>query len=161
MGEDESNKLKRYEVIRDYIKHEDTLINNRLTWLLVSQGFIFSAFSGLFKPMADIAFKMGDPSFEKNKVALIFDDLEKLQYVLIGLGLLICIISYLAIEGAIQSIDKVKDDHNHLSQDICLPELTGGGNPIAKRFGIVSSRGIPIILFLAWIIVILIRLTHL
>jgi hypothetical protein len=36
---------KRYEIIREQIRHEDGLINQRLNWLLLSQGFLIAAFT--------------------------------------------------------------------------------------------------------------------
>jgi hypothetical protein len=35
---------EHFELYRDYVKHEDELINRRLTWLLTVQGFLFAAY---------------------------------------------------------------------------------------------------------------------
>ena len=35
-----------YESARDQIRHEDGLINQRVTWLLLLQGLLFTAFAG-------------------------------------------------------------------------------------------------------------------
>ena len=43
MNEEEKIKLF-YENTRKQIEHEDALINHRLTWLLMLQGFLFSAY---------------------------------------------------------------------------------------------------------------------
>ena len=37
---------EKFDVARELIRHEDGLINNRVTWLLVLQGFLFTAFVG-------------------------------------------------------------------------------------------------------------------
>lgn len=34
----------QFDVARELIRHEDGLVNNRVTWLLVLQGFLFTAF---------------------------------------------------------------------------------------------------------------------
>jgi hypothetical protein len=34
-----------FELCRELIRHEDGLVNNRVTWLLVLQGFLFTAFA--------------------------------------------------------------------------------------------------------------------
>jgi len=40
---DEYTKAEKYaSSIRNMIQHEDTLINHRLTWFLVFQGFLFT-----------------------------------------------------------------------------------------------------------------------
>jgi hypothetical protein len=36
----------QFDVARELIRHEDGLINNRVTWLLVLQGLLFNAFVG-------------------------------------------------------------------------------------------------------------------
>lgn len=35
-----------FEVARELLRHEDGLVNNRVTWLLVLQGFLFNAYVG-------------------------------------------------------------------------------------------------------------------
>lgn len=47
---DSSLTLKeKFEIGREIIRHEDGLVNNRTTWLLVIQGFLFSAFTSGIK----------------------------------------------------------------------------------------------------------------
>lgn len=154
MSEDEI-VFGRYEAIRNYITHEDTLINNRLTWFLVSQGLIFSAFSALFKPKADLLSKLCEYHSSNSQIAIMLSELERLQFILSLLGLFVCIICYLGIEAAVCSINEIKQNFEHISQKVDLPALTGGGNQFAQKFGIVSPRGIPIILFCAWLSLIL------
>ncbi len=37
--------LERYHILRDQIQHEDDLITQRLSWLMASQAFMFSAYA--------------------------------------------------------------------------------------------------------------------
>jgi len=37
--------LERYRIFRNRIEHEDTLIMQRLSWLMASQSFLFTAFA--------------------------------------------------------------------------------------------------------------------
>jgi hypothetical protein len=37
--------LERYHILRDQIQHEDNLITQRLSWLMASQAFLFSAYA--------------------------------------------------------------------------------------------------------------------
>jgi hypothetical protein len=34
-------------MIREQIRHEDSLVNHRITWLLISQAFVFAAFTSV------------------------------------------------------------------------------------------------------------------
>jgi hypothetical protein len=48
------NEHERFEIAREIVRHEDGLVNNRVTWLLVLQGFLFGAFVsgvGLYKDL--------------------------------------------------------------------------------------------------------------
>jgi hypothetical protein len=48
------NDQQRFEVAREIVRHEDGLVNHRVTWLLVLQGFLFGAFVngvGLYKDL--------------------------------------------------------------------------------------------------------------
>src|SRR3954453_14085287 len=36
--------LERYHILRDQIQHEDNLITQRLSWLMASQAFLFTAY---------------------------------------------------------------------------------------------------------------------
>jgi hypothetical protein len=37
--------VERYHILRDQIQHEDSLITQRLSWLMASQAFLFSAYA--------------------------------------------------------------------------------------------------------------------
>src|SRR4051812_22186632 len=45
--------VKVYERTRDYIKHEDGLINWRVSWNLTSQGFLFSGLAATISRAMD------------------------------------------------------------------------------------------------------------
>jgi len=50
--------IKIYEVFRDYIKHEDNLINNRLTWILTIHGFLYATYGLTMQKKMEIAQKI-------------------------------------------------------------------------------------------------------
>ena len=39
-----SDANEKFPIAREIIRHENDLVNNRVTWLLVLQGFLFTAF---------------------------------------------------------------------------------------------------------------------
>jgi hypothetical protein len=148
------DNLERYQAVRAYITHEDSLINNRLTWLLVSQGLIFGAFSGLFVPISNLVFKL-EEKCDSNALISTLINLQFFQFILGILGLSIVCVCYVSINAALLSIDEIKNKFNHLAAATKLPELTGGGSEGAVRMGAISSSGIPIVLGCVWIVVIM------
>lgn len=52
------NEKDKFDIARELIRHEDGLVNNRVTWLLVFQGLLFNAFVsgvGLFEKFSQNA----------------------------------------------------------------------------------------------------------
>ena len=43
--------LKFYEILRDHIRHEDTLINQRISWSLLYQGFAIVAYTAMLNTL--------------------------------------------------------------------------------------------------------------
>jgi hypothetical protein len=41
----QSDAIALYNVYRDYVKHENTLMNVRMTWFLTTQAFLFSSYA--------------------------------------------------------------------------------------------------------------------
>lgn len=138
--EEDKFNLHRYEVFRDYVKHEDSLINNRLTWLLISQGLIFNAYSTLEKSKIDACI---------NHHAGITADLSALQGALGVVGLLICVFSFLGIQAARYAIQGLKQTWG-TTVDNELPALAGGDSKFADKFGWLPALSIPVTLFFAW-----------
>ena len=49
-AKNDASKTDEYaEAVRSMIAHEDNLLNNRMNWLLVVQGLLFTALAGTFK----------------------------------------------------------------------------------------------------------------
>lgn len=139
------SEKERYEIHRDYIKHEDSLINNRLTWLLVVQGLIFSAYSGLTTTMVNIY-----AGCDKNCLTNLDSQLSSIQRLLSTLawvGLLVGIAGLFGIIAAMATIDKLSS----VSFPADFPNLTGGGNRTAKLFGRLTPLAIPLIIIGAWL----------
>jgi predicted nuclease of predicted toxin-antitoxin system len=163
---EEELTIKRYEILRDYIKHEDSLINNRLTWLLVAQGLIFSAFSSLFKPISDLL-KTSTDLHENVDLAIISEieinsqiaQLKTIQCILSVLGLSISIVSFFTIWAAVLAIRELENstlEKNIKSSNTLLPDITAGRSSLARRYqlGKIAPFGIPIIIMLGWLYII-------
>ena len=135
-----SNVLELYKIMRGYINHEDSLINNRLTWLLTIQGLLFTGYGLALR--------------ETTKSS----DLISLIFILKGLGLATSFLGFtgiLAASLAIREVErkwlsiKPKDLLTHSIADQ-LPDVTGGGNRLVHFLGSFTPLSIPSIFFVAW-----------
>lgn len=66
IGKNIDDGIKIYELFRDYIKHEDDLINQRLTWLLTIHGFLYATCGFTLQKRIEIAQKVASDFFSKD-----------------------------------------------------------------------------------------------
>jgi hypothetical protein len=60
--------IKVYGLFRDYVKHEDGLVNNRLLWLLSIHGFLYATYGFTIQKKLEIAQKIADIIHEKSDI---------------------------------------------------------------------------------------------
>jgi hypothetical protein len=122
-----------YIFLREEMRHEDNLINARLSWLVNSQSFLFGAFAITLNGSAQSKF----PMYAKLNVVLV-------TWLPVA-GILAGAVSYLAIWAAILHIKRVRG----LAQGKYPPHLLPlNGEIYTGRMGLSGAVFIPII-FLA------------
>jgi hypothetical protein len=135
--------LEYYTVIRNRIEHEDNLIMQRLSWLLASQSFLFTAYaialSGLSSaPLAATNALMGQ---------------EKLLFQLLPIvGILTCGLIYLSIIAAVQAIRLLRQSYRSRfgPEETSLSEIMVA-TPI-RRLGLAAPLWLPPVFILVWLI---------
>jgi hypothetical protein len=134
------NMVERYQIVRDQIEHEDNLISQRLSWLLASQAFLFTAY----------AITLNGPV-----------QLHSLKYELhVGLmimmlpliGIFTALLIWIAILAGLVSMTRLRNDFSRGSGN-ALPEgvpaiQTSGWVLIAGQLGPVF---IPVLFLSAWL----------
>jgi hypothetical protein len=50
--------LKVYETFRKYVKHEDNLVNQRMSWMLMIHGFLYAAYALTVQKKLEIGEKL-------------------------------------------------------------------------------------------------------
>ena len=136
-----------YNVFRDYTKVEHELQNQRSTWHLVIQGFLFATLG----VMGQWGEARGFPNFLNT-------ERNSLPYVLATAGVLIAIFSQISIWAADTAIQELihkwgritKDGTYKRLADDYFPGIAGGGSEKAERRGKFSMFAIPIIIMGAW-----------
>ena len=136
-----------FELYRDYMKHEDDLINQRSTWHLVLQGFLFATLGVIGEwPVA--------PGPDRLYLERWF-----LVYVLAVAGAVIAGFAYVSVKAANDSINSLCSKWHailgtyELETKAYLPALAGGGHPDAMKNGKRPAMRIPLVIACAWVLI--------
>lgn len=151
-GADEKSsrdELRRdFELYRDYLKHEDGLVDRRLTWTLTVQGFLGAAFGFSCQKLADLK---PDSLASPNGMLLTF-----FAHVVIPvLGLGTALPSFVGIVAAHRAIrvleglwERVYGARKWAGYE--LPPLAGGGAVSSHVLGYFSSATVPLLFIVGW-----------
>lgn len=131
----ELNDLDFYRLIRARLEHEDRLIVDRLSWLLASQAFLFTAFA-----------------IVQNGPQALAGHQPPLLRVVVGVGISAVCLIYTGIFGAMRAMAWLRSrlrarvpDESHLG---LLPVHT----PAAIRAaGLAAPTLLPLVFLVAWI----------
>ncbi len=145
MSEEKSiEPLELYRTVRAQIEHEDNLVSQRLSWLLASQSFLFTAF----------AITLNGPSQSH------FRSFESLSDLLIRLlevvGLISALLIWISILAGIGAMRRLRTTlHQELRDSLLLklpPVQTTGFTLRAGQFAPVLT---PLLIMGIWLILIL------
>lgn len=143
------DKIELYDLIRKQIQHEDTLVNQRLTWLLYSQAFLFTFFYTLFTTILK----------QYEVIEIVLNVLVAISF----FGVILCLLAIGSILGAYKAVKHLRDFWFHQNPDEGdsdkdnlidkerkeLPDITYKGQWFLNSSR-VASIGIPIALILVW-----------
>jgi hypothetical protein len=140
----------RYKVFRDYVQHEDDLINHRSTWHHTIQGLLFASLGFTLQGKSDAP---GTVHGAPVQWALLF--------VLPLLGIALAIAAWTSIRAATKALDELTVHWKKIlgqypeAAKVCLPELTGAGDAWAIRWGKTPAYAIPVCIGVAWFVMLL------
>jgi hypothetical protein len=132
-----------YAVYRDYAKHEDDLINHRLSWNLAVQSMMFTAYGvsvGLLKSDRQpvVPFLRG-----ARQLLTLFPLIGGAAGSLVLISVVAAVLALRRLDGKWRQIPVEHKDR--------LPDLTGGGNRLATVMGHFAQIGIPLGVVVAWL----------
>lgn len=148
-----------HAAFRDYIKHEDTLVQYRITWLLVLTGMFLTTYVTLFGLMLYI---IASAPRARAEPALVDYPISSLLFVPIFLlslvGLMASVICFRSILGASASARSIQAAWNRFKEsrywkdsDRFLPELTFGfSRPIAPTYG--YPKTVCVVIAMLWLV---------
>lgn len=163
-----------YALYRDYLKHEDDLINNRLNWNLTIQGFLFAAYSFTLQTASNIKLQLLMKTGATPITHLLnARELRITMIVLAWLGVGVSGGVYVSIRAARIAIEELvtkwhelygKEYNPNPTDPIrpkdnihgpYLPGLIGGGNFQAHKLGFYAPLLVPFAFIAAWLLLII------
>jgi len=131
--------LERYQVFRNRIEHEDNLIMQRLSWLMASQSFLFTAYAivtnGLSSgPLAGNVF---------------ISHLDTLARIIPIVALLNSLLIALSIWGALKAIRELRHEYHRQGE---FPEIIPlQTSRSARRLGLSAPILLPPLFIAVWL----------
>ena len=110
------SRIQYYQIIRSQIEHEDNLINQRLSWFVAAQAFLFSAYAILLNAPSQVRL----PSFAKQQDILF----PLIPLVAIGVSILIYI-TVIAAMLAMANLRRLLESHVNKEESALLPPVQG------------------------------------
>jgi hypothetical protein len=137
------SSLEYYSFVRERIEHEDNLIVQRLSWLVASQSFLFTAYAIVTNGLATQP-QVTSPHF-MNQLQLLFQLIPVV-------GTLTCVLIYVSILAAVASMRKLRNSYHSRfdKEDGELPPIQTLA-PI-RLFGYSAPVLLPLVFTTIWLI---------
>lgn len=142
VSQEQSLSFKEYCFLREEIRHQDNLINARLSWLVSSQSFLLSGFAVTLNGSAQSLL----PIYAKLNVILVNS--------LPVAGLVTDAASYLTIWAAILRMKNIRNTAGTLHPPH-LPPIQA--DRLTRRLGLSGPTLIPLVFLTVWLAVIIAR----
>jgi hypothetical protein len=121
-----------FDSIHEQIGREESLVNNRLTWLLVFHGLLFNV----------IAQNAGQP-LDQRLVDVLLKGIP-------AVGVFTALLGFVGVWAAYSSISGIQAVYEQLPEEERTRRARPFGGKWTHRFGMAPSVGIPAVLTVAW-----------
>jgi hypothetical protein len=140
--------IQLYQIIRSQIEHEDNLINQRLSWFVAAQAFLFSAYAILLNAPSSMRLQR-------------FATQQDILFPLIPVvAICMSILIYTTIIAAIMAMAHLRrllEGHLKEQERACLPQVQGYRHTLL--LGQASPILIPLVFMISWIVLLIKSLT--
>jgi hypothetical protein len=170
--------LAFYETFRNYVRHEDNLINNRLSWILTIHGFLYATYGFTLQKELEVIRGPLAADFHNSPLCHSLSQAEIFLLCIALVGACISILGWRSIRAAhksassvdfvfrsnaIHTMTTIRNGNDDTDLQVFLdaynfPAILGGGNKRIPGSGISAAFVIPWILFVSWLISIFILL---
>jgi hypothetical protein len=132
--------LERYQIFRNRIEHEDNLIMQRLSWLMASQSFLFTAYAIVTNGMTT------SPATGGNMFVNHLLTLARIIPVVALLNSLLILVSILA---ALKAIRELRDEYQR--QPEILETIPLQTSKSARTLGLSAPVLLPLLFLAVWL----------
>ncbi|MBA2594129.1 MAG: hypothetical protein M3495_03720 [Pseudomonadota bacterium] len=146
-----------YTLYRAYITHEDGLVNQRTTWLVTIQSFLLATFGFSYQKKYEVAEKLSAHIPPLDSLGAVTTEYNLFLLILAIVGFLIGAFAFVSIYAAVMATRAVEANWRQqlVGQNFrYLPDITGGGNSRASRYGIILSLWTPVFFIGMWLVAI-------
>lgn len=150
--EEPSRAEALYGLVRDYMKHEDKLVQDRTSWLVTVQSFLLTTFGLSVQKRLEVlaAHPKASPDELRHYGWFLF--------MLMVVGLATSLVSLISIRAAVKAGEALERwwagmlcDHSWLKY---LPPVMGGGDAWARHNGVKLQLYLPRMFLVLWSVVI-------
>lgn len=135
-----SSKESTYcDTVRRQIEHEDSLVVNRLSWLMGSQAFLFTAY----------AIVVNGPVIPRSSVFTTKQD--HLLSIIPFLGIACCVLIHAGILAASMAMRRLRADLVVRIKESAPQTPSIQGTPVTRALGMAAPWFLPPLFCLAWI----------
>ena len=132
--------LERYQIFRNRIEHEDNLIMQRLSWLMASQSFLFTAYAIVTNGMTTVPGTGGN---------VFVNHLSTLARIIPIVALLNSLLILISILAALKAIRELRDGYRK------QPEILGviplQTSRTARTLGLSAPVLLPLLFLSVWL----------
>jgi hypothetical protein len=138
------SRIQYYQIIRSQIEHEDNLINQRLSWFVAAQAFLFSAYAILLNAPSQVRLQRFATQQE-----ILF---SLIPLVAIGVSILIYI-TVVAAMLAMANLRRLLEGHMNEEESALLPPVQGYRQTLL--LGQASPILMPFLFLISWIVLLI------
>jgi hypothetical protein len=143
-GSENISAVESYKLLRERIEHEDNLIVQRLSWLVASQAFLFTAYAITTNGLS--TFDPRSPAGYQEQVGLLF---RLIPTVAISVALLIDI----SILAALRAIRQLRRLYQAKATSLDVPPIQTAAT--TRLLGLSAPLLLPILFVSVWLILLL------
>jgi hypothetical protein len=145
-----------YRIHRDYIQHEDTLVNQRTTWLITIQAFLIATFGFSYQKLFEVAEKMNgrDTPVAVDQLGPIASEYKTFLAALAIVGVVTSFAAFFSIIAARRAVGAIAKNWETVPRrggSDYLPGITGGGAGWNVFLGSVIAIGTPLFFASMWL----------